>query len=172
LRKEAASRLLDGDAVSVAVRFFGSSTGNRAATGNLFAGASSIQGWGVTPENSVVNGADTSTDGSIEWTPLSAKKYVAPLLVKTRGLTAKTLKFCGELTTKCDPCEEVTRAKMKIRGGEGLGAFERGRAVVRAERVVPRRRNILCGRGVVPAQWMPLPNLHRIGYTQNLPARQ
>jgi hypothetical protein len=39
---------------------------DRAATGNLFAGDSSIQGWGVTPENSVVNGADTSTDGSIE----------------------------------------------------------------------------------------------------------
>jgi len=27
------------------VSFFGSSTGNRAATGNLYAGDSSIQGW-------------------------------------------------------------------------------------------------------------------------------
>jgi hypothetical protein len=57
-------------------------------------------GWGVTPENSVVNGADTSTDRSIEWMALSAKKIVAPLLVKTHEVTAEMLKFCGELTTE------------------------------------------------------------------------
>jgi hypothetical protein len=54
----------------------------------------------MTPENSVVNGADTSTDGSIEWTPLSAKNRVAPLLVKTRQVTVETLKFYRDLTTE------------------------------------------------------------------------
>ena len=52
------------------------------------------------PENSVVNGADTSTDGSIEWAALSPKCCVAPLLVKTCEVTRKTLKFCGELTSE------------------------------------------------------------------------
>jgi hypothetical protein len=46
---------------------------SRCATGNLYADAYSIQGWGVTPENSVVNGADTSTDRSDGWATLSAK---------------------------------------------------------------------------------------------------
>jgi hypothetical protein len=48
------------------VSFFGSSTGIASGDGELYADACSIQGWGVTPENSVVNGADTSTDGSTE----------------------------------------------------------------------------------------------------------
>jgi hypothetical protein len=57
-------------------------------------------GLGVTPENSVVNGADTSTDASVAWVALSPKKYVAPLLVKTREPNAEMRIFCGELTTK------------------------------------------------------------------------
>jgi hypothetical protein len=61
-------------------------------------------GLGVTPENSVVNGADTSTHASVAWVALSAKKYLAPLLVKTCGLNSELnsqmRRFCGELTTK------------------------------------------------------------------------
>jgi hypothetical protein len=55
---------------------------------------------GMTPENSVVNGADTSTDRSIECAALSAKNHVAPLLVKTREVTLAILKFLDELTTQ------------------------------------------------------------------------
>ena len=53
---------------------------------------------GMTPENSVVNGADTSTDRSIKYAALSAKDCVAPLLVKTRDVTMEMLKFLDELT--------------------------------------------------------------------------
>jgi hypothetical protein len=76
-RKEATARLLIGGAIDAgswpALQLLWLLYRNRAATGNLFADACSIQGWGMTPENSVVNGADTSTDGSIGWTALSSK---------------------------------------------------------------------------------------------------
>jgi len=69
-RKEATARLLREArrmrAHGPLVSFFGSSTGIASGDGELYADACSIQGWGVTPENSVVNGADTSTDGSTE----------------------------------------------------------------------------------------------------------
>ena len=57
-------------------------------------------GLGVTPENSVVNGADTSTDSRVAWLALSAKKYVAPLLVKTCEAKPKMRIFFRELTMK------------------------------------------------------------------------
>jgi hypothetical protein len=63
----------------------------------------------MTPENSVVNGADTSTDGSIECAALSAKNRVAPLLVKTREAASEMLKFFDELTTQMR-CTRISAA--------------------------------------------------------------
>jgi hypothetical protein len=63
----------------------------------------------MTPENSVVNGADTSTDGSIGCAALSAKNRVAPLLVKTREAASEMLKFFDELTTQMR-CTRISAA--------------------------------------------------------------
>lgn len=84
--------------MGAAVSFFGSSTRIASGDGESVRRRLFDPGLGVTPENSVVNGADTSTDRSIEWTPLSAKICVAPLLVKTREVTLETLKFYCDLT--------------------------------------------------------------------------
>jgi hypothetical protein len=54
--------------VGAAVSFFGSSTRIASGDGESVRRRLFDPGLGVTPENSVVNGADTSTDGSIEWT--------------------------------------------------------------------------------------------------------
>jgi hypothetical protein len=100
-KKEATARLpATGDAVGAAVSFFGSSTRIAAGDGESLRRRLFDPGLGVTPENSVVNGADTSTDGSIEWAPLSPKNRVAPLLVKTYQVTVETLKFYRDLTTE------------------------------------------------------------------------
>jgi hypothetical protein len=100
-KKEATARLpATGDAVGAAVSFFGSSTRIASGDGESVRGRLFDPGLGVTPENSVVNGADTSTDGSIEWTRLSPKNHVAPLLVKSRQVSLETFKFYRDLTTE------------------------------------------------------------------------
>lgn len=95
--------------MGAAVSFFGSSTRIASGDGESLRRRLFDPGLGVTPENSVVNGADTSTDGSIEWTPLSPKNHVAPLLVKTRQVTLETLNFYRDLTTEM---ECVSRGEM------------------------------------------------------------
>ena len=80
--------------------FFGSSTRIASGDGESVRRRLFDPGLGLTPENSVVNGADTSTDRSIECAALSAKNRVAPLLVKTYEIGAEMLKFFDELTTQ------------------------------------------------------------------------
>ncbi|MGA9719266.1 MAG: hypothetical protein WBQ79_13385 [Acidobacteriaceae bacterium] len=108
-------------------------------------------GLGVTPENSVVNGADTSTDSRVASVALSAKKYVAPLLVKTREVDTEVQSelriFSRELTTKIS-----TRDASRTSRQTGCPQQDILRAAV--------------------TQVTSLPDLHRIGYTQNLPIRQ
>jgi hypothetical protein len=85
----------------------------------------------MTPENSVVNGADTSTDGSIGCAGLSAKNRVAPLLVKTREAASEMLKFFGELTTQ-------TRCTRRSAASEDEDSRKRRSSVRRSDTVLLR----------------------------------
>jgi hypothetical protein len=126
----------------------------------------------MTPENSVVNGADTSTDGSIECAALSAKNRVAPLLVKTREVTSEMLKFFDELTTqmRCtrrsaasEDEDSRKRRSLVLAAITCLCAWSK--VLENGQHTIPVRRDRVPEMGT-------LPDLHRISYTQNLPVRQ
>jgi hypothetical protein len=137
-----------GDAAGAGVpafSFFGSSTRIASGDGESVRRRLFDPGLGVTPENSVVNGADTSTDRSIEWTALSPKNRVAPLLVKTRIVTSKTLKFCGDLTTKMQ-C--MRRGDMSEAEDSRQRSCSCGQVVVRVERMTPGTPS------AIPVEWL------------------
>ena len=116
---------------------------SRCAMGKLLAAVLRSRIGDDARKNSVVNAADTSTDRSIEWAALSAKNSVAPLLVKTHEKMYRSHNFYGELRHENLSVPGTKRSK-----GEDSAI------------------------AATALHGLVLPDLHRIGYTQNLPVRQ